>query len=104
MSERRKYVGGIISQKYASLKVAKYQQNGPDLHINYLANLVLFEVLFSLFFLYQKKLTATEIVTRLVVAPMRGIYGSVYKFYGKGDLWGGEEGGGSYRGDICSKL
>lgn len=37
---------------------------------------------------------ATEIVTRLVVAPMRGIYGSVYKFYGKGrgDLWGGGEG------------
>lgn len=43
VSERRKYVGGIISQKYASLKVAKYQQNGTDLHINYLANLVLFE-------------------------------------------------------------
>lgn len=43
VSERRKFVGGIISQKYASLKVAKYQQNEPDLHINYLANLVLFE-------------------------------------------------------------
>lgn len=45
-------------------------------------------------------------MTRLVVAPMRGIYGSVYKFYGKGrgDLWGGGGGGGKLRGDICSKL
>lgn len=49
-------------------------------------------------------MATTEIVTRLVVAPMRGIYGSVYKFYGKGrgDLWGG--GRGKLRGDICSKL
>ena len=53
------------------------------------------------FFLYQKKLTATEIVTRLVVlAPMRGIHGSVYKFYGEGGNLGG-----GFRGvDICSKL
>ena len=51
------------------------------------------------FFLYQKKLTATEIMTRLVVAPMRGIHGSVYKFYGKGRNFGGK-----LRVDICSKL